>query len=252
MDDPGGSQSSYEVPKDFLGRKLPYLRTIYFRFGTRIVGGTGRASDNCHHNVLRLQIHKTFLGLVIQALISLLPLVLIPRIQAKFPEWFLPERIVLKVEKDNWKEEFELEKTAYEKLKCLQGDVIPRCYGQIEYDEKRALILSDVGGACLATPDGAVLDENDLRLLLDKAITSLTDRHVSHDDTKLNNFHLVTENGKDRIMVVDLEMVDMDLSEDGYAFAARSKVSWLIQQYRQHLDTMKYDGVILPKRPLQA
>ncbi|UPK90863.1 hypothetical protein LCI18_001798 [Fusarium solani-melongenae] len=242
MDDSDGSQSSYEVPKDFLGRKLPYLRTIYFRFGTRIIGATGRVSDHCHPNVLRLQIHTTFLALAIQTLISLLPLVLVSRIQAKFPEWFLPERIVLKIERDNWKEEFDLEKTAYEKLKGLQGDVIPRCYGQIEYDGERALILSDVGEACLATPDGAVLDENDLRLLLDKAITSLTDRHVSQDDTKLNNFHLVTENGKDRIVVVDLEMVDMDLSEDGYAFAARSKVSWLIQQYLQHLDTMEYDG----------
>ncbi|KAH7247810.1 hypothetical protein B0J15DRAFT_551482 [Fusarium solani] len=175
----------------------------------------------------------------------------LPKMRTVFPEW-LPEKIVLKVEKDHWEEEFETEKTAHDKLVCLQGDVIPRCYGQIEYDGKRALILSDIGGACLATPDGAVLDENDLRLLLDKALTSLTDHQVSHDDTKLDNFHLVTENGKDRIIVIDLEMVDMDLTEDDYAFAAKSSASFLIQQYRLHLHTMEYDEVLLPKRPLKA
>ncbi|KAI8663052.1 hypothetical protein LRP88_07259 [Fusarium phalaenopsidis] len=238
-------------PKDFLGRKLSKMRTVYFRFGTRIIGATGRASDHCHPNILRLQIHKTFLGLATQVLISLFPMVLTSRVQNKFPEWCLPEKIVLKIEKDHWEEEFETEKAAYDKLVRLQGDVIPRCYGQIEYDGKRALILSDIGGAFLATPDGVVLDENDLRLLLDKALTSLTDYQVSHYDTKLDNFHLVTKNGKDRIMVIDLEMVDMDLTE-GYAFAAKSSASFLIQQYRLHLCTMEYDEVLLPKRPLKA
>ncbi|KAM0424464.1 hypothetical protein ACHAPT_010388 [Fusarium lateritium] len=230
----------------------PNQRAQYFRFGTRIIGATGRASDHCHPNVLRLDIHKSFLGLAIQALVSFPPLALASRIQEKFPEWCLPEKIVLKVEKEDWDEEFRTEKAAYDKLKCLQGDVIPRCYGQIEYDGRRALILSDVGGDCLATPAGAVLDEKDLRLLLTKAITTLTDHQVSHDDTKLDNFHLVTENGKDRIVVRDLGRVDMDLTEDQYAFAGRSTVNWLIQQYRQHLDCMEFDRVVLPKRPLKA
>ncbi|KAM6520135.1 hypothetical protein FALCPG4_013686 [Fusarium falciforme] len=145
-----------------------------------------------------------------------------------------------------------MEKAAYEKLEPVQGSVIPRCFGQIEYDGKRALILSDIGGYCIATPEGAVLDEKDFRPLLKKALTSISKPGVSHNDNKLDNFHLVTEDGKDRVMIVDLEMVDTGLSEADFAFAAEASEDFLIQQYRQHLECMEYDGVLLPKRPLKA
>lgn len=145
-----------------------------------------------------------------------------------------------------------MEKAAYEKLGPVQGSVIPRCFGQIEYDGKRALILSDIGGYCIATPEGAVLDEKDFRPLLKKALTSISKLGVSHDDNKLDNFHLVTEDRKDRVMIVDLEMVDTNLSEAEFAFAAEASEDFLIQQYRQHLECMEYDGVLLPKRPLKA
>ncbi|KAJ3528240.1 hypothetical protein NM208_g10293 [Fusarium decemcellulare] len=42
-------------------------------------------------------------------------------------------------------------------LKPAQGHVIPIFFGQVEYDDTRVLILSDIGGACLVTPEGAVL-----------------------------------------------------------------------------------------------
>ena len=145
-----------------------------------------------------------------------------------------------------------MEKAAYEKLEPVQGSVIPRCFGQIEYDGKRALILSDIGGYCIATPEGAVLDEKDFRPLLKKALTSISKLGVSHDDNKLDNFHLVTEDGKDRVMIVDLEMVDTGLPEADFAFAAEASEDFLIQQYRQHLECMEYDGVLLPKWPLKA
>ncbi|KAL6411782.1 hypothetical protein AUP68_04159 [Ilyonectria robusta] len=89
-----------------------------------------------------------------------------------------------------------VEVIAYEKLRALQGITIPRWYGEMEYDGTRALILSDIGGDCLATPEGAVLDEKDLHPLLYQALSSLTNLGVSHDDTKLDNFHLVTQDGK--------------------------------------------------------
>lgn len=64
----------------------------------------------------------------------------------RLPEWFLPREIVLKKEKEGWGEEFETEKATYEALKPLQGDAIPICYGEIDYDGRRTLVLSDVGG----------------------------------------------------------------------------------------------------------
>jgi len=35
----------------------------------------------------------------------------------------------LKKEKEDWEEEFNTELATYEKLRCLQGHVIPVCYG---------------------------------------------------------------------------------------------------------------------------
>ncbi|CAH0023419.1 unnamed protein product [Clonostachys rhizophaga] len=114
------------------------------------------------------------------------------------------------------------------------------------------MVLSDIGGACVASPEGVVLDEKDFHQLLYEATASLTDLGVLHDDSKLGNLHLVTEEGKDKIMMVDLERVYMDLSQDDFAFAARSKANFLTRQYRSHLRTLEYDCVLLPKRPLKA
>uniref|UniRef100_A0A8H7TSP3 Protein kinase domain-containing protein n=1 Tax=Bionectria ochroleuca TaxID=29856 RepID=A0A8H7TSP3_BIOOC len=204
--------------------KLP-TETIRFRFGSRLITATGTASDHVHRHVLR----------------------------DWFPEWCLPERIVFKKQKEGWDEEFDQEKVAYAKLRPIQGITIPRFYGAITYNGTRAIILSDIGGACVASPEGAVLDEKDFHhQLLYKALTTLTGLGVSHDDSKLDNLHLVTEDGKDKIMMVDLERVDMDLSEDDFAFAAYSKADFLTRQYRSHLRTLEYDGVLLPKRLLKA
>ncbi|KAJ4327747.1 hypothetical protein N0V84_001856 [Fusarium piperis] len=254
MDNDSRSVSPCSIPEGMYIRKVvPYQRTIYFRYGTRIIEATGSASDNRHPNVLRLKIRRTFTERVIQAIVSFLPLAWACWIRSRFPEWCLPEKIVLKIEKDGWDEEFDIEKAAYEQLEPAQGSIIiPRFHGQIEYDGKRALILSDIGGYCVATPEGAVLDEEDFRPLLEKALTSISKLGVNHDDSKLDNFHLVTENGKDRIMIVDLEMVDTGLSETDFAFVTKANEDFVMRQYRQHLECMEHDGVLLPKRPVKA
>lgn len=145
-----------------------------------------------------------------QALLSLCPPP--PRRWARsaFPEWHLPLNIVLKKEKEGWREEFDTELATYEKLRCLQGHVIPVCYGQIEYDGARTLVLSDVGGECLAEPQGATLEEDELRPLLDQALRALAALRMSHSDLKLDNFRLV--NGV--IVIVDFERVDEHASRE--------------------------------------
>ena len=199
-----------------------------------------------------LRLHRTLLERAFQILLSFLPASITSWIQDKLPEWCLPENIVFKIQKDDWAEEFERERAIYEQLRPLQGVVIPHCYGCVNYDGKRALILSNIGGACLATPAGAVLAEKDLKPLLSQALTALAQMGVAHDDTKLDNFHLVTNDGKDKIMIVDLEIVDTSPSEDNYAFATFSNVSHMIGLYRMHLDCLQHDGYLLPKRPLNA
>jgi hypothetical protein len=122
----------------------------------------------------------------------------------------------------------------------------------IQFNDIRALILSDIGGNCLATPEGAVLDKQGLRPLLEQAFTSLADLGAYHDDIKLDNFHLVTDNGKDKIMVLDLESVGFELSGEDLSCVAKGNSNWLINQYDDHLECMEYDGMILPKRPLRT
>ena len=45
---------------------------------------------------------------------------------------------------------------AYAKLRPLQGAVVPRLFGELQYNNIKALI-SDIGSVCLAAPEGSML-----------------------------------------------------------------------------------------------
>ncbi|KAF4957889.1 hypothetical protein FGADI_2718 [Fusarium gaditjirri] len=228
-----------------------HLAHQHLRFGTRAFRASGAASDHAHHNVLRLRIHKTFIGGIIESLFRITSKATGTWLQSKFPEWFLPDKIVLKRQKENWEEEFDHEIVAYNRLRPLQGLTIPKLYGMVQYANTRALILSDIGGSCIATPGGAVLTEQDIEPLFHQALTSLNEYGICHDDTKLDNFHLVTDDGKDKIMIVDLESADFDQTEEELAYTAKSKTKSLLRQYRNHLKCLEHDGVLLPRRPVR-
>lgn len=186
---------------------------------------------------------------ILYFLLWILPSVLSSRILSSHPEWALPRRFVFKKQKEYWENEFELEKAAYEMLKPLQGHFIPVCFGQIDYDDTRALLMSDIGGACLATPEGAVLRHDELQPLLEETLTALVNAGVSHDDLKLDNFHLVEDDhGGDRIMAVDLERVDIGLSEEQAAFAVKCAIDFLMQAYKAHLKCLEHDELLQPKK----
>lgn len=188
--------------------------------------------------MLILQRQQTWFERILHVLLSYLPAASAYWFRESLRQWCLPESIVLKIAKDGWDEEFEREKATYQYLRPLQGVTIPRYYGCSEYEGKKALILSNIGGACLATLEGAVLDERDLRELVTDALTALSNMGVAYDDTKLDNFHLVTDNGRDKIMIVDLEIVDQSLSEYDLAFTTECEVNHLIRLYRMHLDCL--------------
>ncbi|KAK2125558.1 hypothetical protein NOF04DRAFT_1347392 [Fusarium oxysporum II5] len=188
-----------------MGGQSSLQTVVHFRFGTREIQATGATSDHAHSNVLRLGIHKTLTGRIIQILI---------RVMSKATE--------------DWKEEFDHEVVAYSRLRPIQGLTIPKLYGTIQYAKTRALILSDIGGSSLSTPDGAVLDEQDIEPLLHQALISLNEYGVCHVDTKLDNFHLVADEGKDKIMIVDLESADFDQTEEELAYTAKNKTKSLL------------------------
>ncbi|PNP59673.1 hypothetical protein FNYG_14883 [Fusarium nygamai] len=224
---------------------------IRFRFGTRNIQAIGAPSGHAHLNVLRVRIDKTFIGRVIESLFNIMSKTTSSWLQTKFPEWFLPDKIVLKRQKENWEEEFDHEVVAYNRLRPIQGLTIPKLYGTIQYANARALILSGIGGSSLSTPDGAVLDEQDIEHLLHQALISLNEYGVCHDDTKLDNFHLVANEGKDKIMIVDLESADFGQTEEELAYTAKSKTKSLLRQYWNHLKCLEHDGVLLPRRPVR-
>lgn len=61
----------------------------------------------------------------------------------------LPRTVILKQQKDGWEEEFQNEIHVYDRLKELQGAVIPRFLGQGSFNGLPALILSEVVGTTL-------------------------------------------------------------------------------------------------------
>ncbi|KAF4340757.1 hypothetical protein FBEOM_5318 [Fusarium beomiforme] len=232
-------------PSNMLGAKE-------FQFGTRTIQAKGEVSDRSHPNILRLQIQQTAFGRVVQSLFWFLSKTTGPWLQQKFPELFLLERIVLKSQKPNWEAEFTHEIVAYNRLRPIQGLTIPKLYGMVQYVNTPALVPSDIRGSSVATPEGAVLDEQGIEPLFYHALTSLNEYSICHDDIKLDNFHLVSDEGKDKIMIVDLESADFDQTEEELAYTAKIKTKSLLRQYRNHLKCMEQDGVLLPRRPVRA
>ncbi|KAL1861754.1 hypothetical protein VTK73DRAFT_6930 [Phialemonium thermophilum] len=221
-------------------------KTISFRLRSRIISATAKPADSAHPNVLRLHVHDSVIQIVVQTLLRWLPSSLCSAVRTCLPEWTLPTDLILKKQKDGWEEEFDTEIAIYKKLRCLQGLVIPICYGQVQYEGTRALLLSDIGGACVATAEGAILKEADLRSLFDQALTALANQGILHDDLKLDNFHLVDRAGSKIIMVVDLERIsELPLNKDR-ASMVKGDVDWLMNAYREHLECLKYDGKLLP------
>jgi hypothetical protein len=91
----------------------------------------------------------------VQQLVLLLTGLLLPVaarawFEASFPEWTLPRCLILKQQKEGWDEEFDAEKDMYATLRPLQDVAIPRYFGEATYQDQRAILLSDIGGATLA------------------------------------------------------------------------------------------------------
>ncbi|KAK4655748.1 hypothetical protein QC762_305130 [Podospora pseudocomata] len=180
-----------------------------FRFRTRILTATATRVNHVHSNVFRLRLQASFLQSILLTALGYLPCTIQAWFESLFPEWTLPSQLILKKQKKNWEEEFEAEKAAYAKLRPLQRIVVPRLFGELQYDNTPALLMSDIGGACLAAPEGGMLELDEFRRLVSQALTALSRFRLLQDDAKLDNFHLT--DGK--VMVVDLEMMTNEVQE---------------------------------------
>ncbi|RBR12923.1 uncharacterized protein FIESC28_08414 [Fusarium coffeatum] len=231
--------------------KPPPSRDVEFRFGSRTIKAAGAPPHYIYGNVLRLKIRHNFYDRLVQSLFSIASRLTGSLLPNKFPEWFLPDEIVLKSEKDDWEEEFDKEIVAYNKLRPIQGDTIPRYYGCTTYNNRRAIVVSDVGGFCLNNAEGAVLSKEDLEPLIYQSLRSLNAYGVEHCDPKLDNYMLVTDNGRDKIVVIDLEKVEFGRTGEELLPATECDTGWLGRQYELFLEGRKLEGIVLPSRPVR-
>lgn len=148
---------------------------------------------------------------------------------------------MLKKYKEGWDKEFDTEKAVYKKVKRLQGIVVPKCYGELKYEGTRALLLSDIGGENLATPEGALLEATDLGRMLHDAFTALAQFRISQNDMKLDNFHVVG----DKIMILDLEMVNENVPSERLALFNKSHVDRLTEDYEHNQYRFYVNGDIM-------
>ncbi|PLB50835.1 hypothetical protein P170DRAFT_474388 [Aspergillus steynii IBT 23096] len=121
--------------------------------------------------------------------------------------------VIVKQQKEEWEEEFDDEETAYNKLKDLQGKVIPNFYGRGYFDGQPALILSKIDGIPLnavARSSDCKIPEDSLKAYLEEVFTELSKHGALYHDQKLDNFLLChdEQRGHIKVMVVDLEQVE--------------------------------------------
>ncbi|KAK4143563.1 uncharacterized protein C8A04DRAFT_28758 [Dichotomopilus funicola] len=184
------------------------LGSHQFKLGRQTVTASGTWADNVHPNVLRLHIHRTPFDEYMHCIFSKLPPVFLRLLFHVFPLWTLPRTFIVKKQKPNWDEEFENEKRMYERLRPLQGSTIPICFGEVVFEDRRALILSDVGNLSLCDKPAWRRDQQQISDMLDDAFRALTRFGVEYGDLKLDNFHITSTPSGEKIVIVDLESVE--------------------------------------------
>ncbi|TWU73408.1 hypothetical protein ED733_003575 [Metarhizium rileyi] len=216
------------VPFRLLSKpKVLPTKTIRFWFRTRLIHAAATQIEKELPNVLLLQVAPSIIDQLIGIGVSLLPLPLRALVEKFFPEWNMPSRLALKTHKKGWDEEFEVEKSTYAAMKDLQGIRIPKYYGELKYNGTRAILLSDIGGACIGDPAGAILGREEFRRMMNEALTDLARFGVLPDDIRLENFHLI--NGE--VMIIDFEMVRKCDSKEDSIREVEHLTDWLAKLY---------------------
>ena len=172
-------------------------------------------------------------------------------LESRRPELFLPQKVILKREKLDWEEEFDNEKSIYQALALVQGQVVPRCYGQVSLPRTamtgpRALLLSDVGGASLHSKATRTVGMERLEGMLWVAFRAVAALGVAHDDYNLSNYRLVG----DKVMLIDFDSsYTFEDGEDDPEFLVERGVASIRQQYHNaHGDWEPYHAKLRKER----
>ncbi|KAK4177782.1 lipopolysaccharide core heptose(II) kinase RfaY [Triangularia setosa] len=184
---PGGPEH-YRLPAQTRIKYEPPATLVHFWFRTRFVSAFATCLSNIHPHILRLHIRPSTAASLVGSCVRLVPGFAQFWVHVAFPEWFLPDHIVLKQQKQGEEEVvtaelFDTEVQAYNRLQPLQGMVVPTCYGRLHYNGTRALILEYLGGTSLSSPEGVTLRLEELSALLQPCYRALHAFGVHHDIT---------------------------------------------------------------------
>ncbi|CAG8365042.1 unnamed protein product [Penicillium salamii] len=119
----------------------------------------------------------------------------------------LPAVVVVKKMKEDWDDEFQQEIANYERLKSLQGSVIPAFFGEGTFNDGPAIIISEVVGTTLRdiAYSDLQISSGELRHKLEIAMESIHSLGAEYLDQQLDNF-ILCKTGE--IMIVDMEQLD--------------------------------------------
>ncbi|KAI1169735.1 hypothetical protein F4777DRAFT_572008 [Nemania sp. FL0916] len=193
-------------------------------------------------DVLRLTVNPLGIPWLFRFWFDHMPSFARPWIRRIFPEWFLPRSLIIKPQRKGDEELFETECKAYRRLKAVQGISVPILYGQIRHNSTRWLLLEDLGGVSLASPEGALLELEKLSELLEECLRTLHSFDVHQLDPNPGNYQLV--DGK--LKALDFGDVDFGLSADHKEFFLTTRISSILRYYRDMQRFYEYQGKLVP------
>lgn len=188
-----------------LTESLQLTNIVQFELDGQIFSALPTPMLSSGTNVVRLALQRTAFAVLFYSIFTVLP----RYVQSWFiqvrPRWCLPPTIILKRCKPGWGDEFNRELDNYSRMRSLQGEIIPWCYGEVKCCQgrsrpRKAILLSDVGDKTLSHSN---LTEQDVRDGLTHIYRSLAEFDLIQEDSKVHNFHLFRR----KIVAIDLEQV---------------------------------------------
>lgn len=213
----------------------------HFWFRTRHVSAHASQISDLHPHILRLWFCPSTMASFFTS--ATVPAFAQSWVEAVLPEWLFPDCASLKTQKPGQDEEimgeyFDTEVEAYQRLKPLQGAIIPMFYILLRYNGTRALLLEYLRGIPLSAPEGATMILEELSSLLQPCYRALHAFDLYQDEANLSNFQPV----EGKIKVLDLESAVFHYSADQRATFLVSSVRHLARHYLSNQAYYRHQG----------
>lgn len=148
----------------------------------------------------------------------------------------LPSVVIIKKRKEDSHDGYQQEIENYERLRRLQGSVIPTFFGQGTFNDGPAIIISEVVGTTLRdiAYGDLQISSDELRHKLEIAMESIHCLGAEYLDQRLDNF-ILCKTGE--IMIVDMEQVyfppDLEVFKESVNYGGVGSLLYLFNDTRE-------------------